>query len=271
MEACTKNAHSHRRRTRRGKKRSRFLTRMTPYCGCPSRLEPEGDSCEKCNLGVARLSDNQVNTRTETIKKSKPCLRPPISIGAPHNSNQFLIEDHLASEEEFKITDLTYTKHDEIQHSEVLNHDDSFYGNCCVYYKPSDQCLSPDGEAFNWKRSPAFTDIDYKYVPVLDDEDMILFQQKDFEQVYQCTREQELMTKDRRDLISGIHKLRTDVDNLREIGTLQKKVQYDVSCDSSIDIISLQKEMDELKKDNLRLAQENLELKRNANVVHLLQ
>jgi len=281
MEVCMESVETNRinrRKTRRGKKkyRSRFLSSGVPCCECLGRFEVERQTCAKCEMGVARADENQVNThrhdgdrssyRNKNNKqKSKHSLRPITRAGAPHNSNQFLIEDRLTSEEEFKIAEFPSVKHDQkiLDARNVLNDDHSFYESTSAYYKQNDQCLSPDTANFNWKTSPAFSDVDYKYVPIQDEEDMIMFLQKDFEDVYQCTREQELIVRDRTDLISGIQTLRTDVDNLRLMG--DNMIMKRTKCDC--DVVSLQRELDELKKINLQLTKENQKLKQSANAV----
>ena len=246
----TDEACSRRKKTRRGKKRyghfsSEVLVEDIAGCGCN-----HNDHISKRQQG-----NKQCSMARSKARKFKHSLRPSSSPKAPHNSTQFLIDDHIRSKDPIDLPVKSVQCGQSAWSVGNLHETDSFYNDSSCYLMDSDQCLSPSSTKFNGTLSPDFNPADMCKSINRDEDQMMAFLEQDFEQVYREFKEQELASKDQNELLFGVQRLVSNASKLQ--GLVQNRNPHE----TQLDLASLQTELKSLKEQNEQLTKENKQLK----------
>lgn len=245
-----------RKKTRRGKKNNtkhRFVDDLGshPIAGSENSRVPDCSCGSTPRSGYKPYERTTPSPQKSSRKSRKGKLRPFYSPKAPHNDNQFLMEDRLGNnsfEENLNI-------------GMLFVEDFPFsVGSKSVPTSPekesseeemSESEFSPKYEPkYNTATSP-FNDFNFEYSYGDDDHDSRFnFYEQDFEEFYKTSREDELSTLSRDQLIESVVSLEKRLTSLEKTGEPKKeKTSEDSMQNMMYELRMLQEENQRLKEE----------------------
>ena len=230
------------KRCRRGKRKSKRRSELEKFHACQQTKECEGVSTGSCAICEAFV-------RSDPGAKKMKLLRPHCSPKAPENYTQFLMEDkYMPSPWELQLAgSFTPERRLPLEDTHVA-HDDE-----------ETPITSPSSV-----RVPDVTDTEMDmYFYDNDNEDSaesLNFANKDFEDVFNRVHEDDLFTKNRKELVIDFLQLEQKMTYLEEKLEHTQKNQYN----SNNPIKTLEEEYAMLLRENKQLKAENELLKFNA-------
>jgi hypothetical protein len=223
------------------------------YCGDKNNMEAEDDWSLV----------NQMNENVQqTMAKGKRLIRPPYSPRAPRNSTQFLIADGMG---QYSYIDWLIEQQEAYVYSPLYKDQDEV----TMFDTPSkvSQAQSP--------HSPSYPKLDLDNCDSTEEMDMVSFMEKDFENQFSdyssChfqPKELALAKKSKDELLADVvsmEKKLIEAEEQIENTKIEQELKHRAE---TMQLRSLMRELEELKSQNRRLTQENVELRTTRLVRH---
>lgn len=250
LSATADETYPHRKKTRRGKKKS-YVERMGDNFLASPTTDAENVSCgfhltspysRQCEGGNRNVSNNSPIRR-----KNK--LRPAYSPKAPHNSTQFLMDDNLEnqtlSENLFLQEEISIYENDHLKKESSASSPSNFSTSSAG----SSPCYVTCSENLSESLS-----LDEDYSSLEDIDSRINYFEQDFEAIYCKMRAEELSKMSKQELVDSVLKLKSKLEKF-ECNEIEDDIK---SSETSLNSPSLTT----LVEENRRLQLENECLKK---------